>query len=62
MLKFWNRVFKWNLDVDGDITLSVCNVLHITKYKEGSVVCWGRLPGQQPAPRWMKRCSNCLEA
>jgi hypothetical protein len=44
------KMLKWNLDNEGDITLSVCNILHMTKYKESTIFRFGR-KNYRPAPK-----------
>lgn len=50
------KVFNWNQDEDGDITLSVCNIVHFTKYKEMTLIRWGKKSYEQ-APKRI----NCKE-
>jgi hypothetical protein len=51
-----DRMCVWTLDNDGDLTLSVCNLLHITFYKwnDSSVVRFGRRD-YRPAPKSLWR-------
>lgn len=41
--KMWDRIARWRVDDDGDLTLSFCGVLHFTFYKwPNPVVRYGR--------------------
>lgn len=53
------RAFRWCLDDEGDITLSVCAILHFTLYKwPDPVVRWGRHPEWQTVTKVMYRTIN----
>lgn len=41
--QFKHWFFRWNVDDDGDIVLSVASILHFIKYKEHTLVKFGRL-------------------
>ena len=53
--KFIHWFFQWNLDDDGDITFTVANIVHFTKYKEHTVVRFGR-KNYEAAPKYVE-CS-----
>ena len=38
---FVHWFFMWNQDDDGDVTLSIANLIHFTKYKEHTIVRYG---------------------
>ena len=40
LFKHW--FFKWNVDEDGDIVFSIANILHFLKYKEHTLVYFGK--------------------
>lgn len=40
--KFRHWFFQWNMDKEGDIVLSVAGVVHFLKYKEHTIVKWGK--------------------
>ena len=39
---FRHWLFAWNVDTEGDIIFSVAGMLHFTKYKEHTIVKFGR--------------------
>lgn len=51
-----NYIFSWNVDSDNDITLSVLGVMHIVKYKEQTIVYFGKKGGLLPAPKYYNKC------
>lgn len=51
--KFRHWAFTWGLDSEGDLVLTVFKVLHLTKYKEHTIVNWGKKE-IFPAPKWIK--------
>jgi len=51
--KFWHWFFQWNQDDDSDITFSVAGVVHFTKYKEHTVIRFGR-KNYERAPKYVQ--------
>lgn len=52
MLK--NRIFKWNFDPECDLVFSVCGILHFVKYKEHTLIKWGKQSDHCPAPKYLR--------
>lgn len=50
--KLRNFLFAWNLDEERDLTFSVCKVIHFIKYKEGTIVKFGKKE-YLPAPKYL---------
>lgn len=40
--KFRTWIFRWNVDEGGDLTLSIARYIHLTKYKENTIIRFGR--------------------
>jgi hypothetical protein len=38
------KLFKWNLDSDNDLMLSICGIIHLTKYKDTVLFSFGNVP------------------
>jgi hypothetical protein len=51
-LRHW--LFRWTVDGENAITLTVLNRLNFTKYKEHTIVRWGR--NWKRAPKYVKIC------
>ena len=49
------KVFVWNVDGDNDITLTVFGKIHFVKYKEQTLVYFGKKADLQPAPKYYKK-------
>ncbi len=47
--KFRHVVFSWNQDEEGDIVFSVAKVIHFIKYKEHTIVKFGKQGYEQAA-------------
>jgi hypothetical protein len=52
--KFRHWLFAWNVDSEGDIVFSVANVLHFVKYKEHTIVKWGKQQGYSQAAKYVR--------
>ena len=52
-LRFEYWFFQWKLDQDNDIVFSICNVVHFVKYKQSTIVYWGRQPMFREAPKYL---------
>ena len=52
LYRFRHWVFQWKVDNEGDITLTICQVLNMTKYKEHTVIRWGN-KNYADAPKWV---------
>lgn len=50
--KFRHWFFKWNQDEEGDIVFSVAGVIHFVKYKEHTIVKFGKF-GYTEAPKYV---------
>lgn len=50
--KFKHWFFSWNVDDEGDITFSIAKVIHLTKYKEHTIIRYGKL-NYQPAAKYV---------
>lgn len=50
------KVFKWVQDEDGDVGLQVCGLVTFIKYKDMTVILWGRKKQRElvSAPRWVR--------
>lgn len=50
--RFEEVAFRWNLDEDGDLTLSCFRLIHITYYKwtDAAILSFGR-KNYRPAPK-----------
>ena len=46
--KHW--FFKWTVDDEGDLTLTVAGVMNLTKYKEHTCIRWCK--NYKPAGKW----------
>ncbi len=46
-LSHW--ILRWTVDSEGGITLTLCGCLNFTKYKESTIIKWGR--GYTQAPK-----------
>ena len=51
------KLFKWYIDEDNDIVLSIGNIIHITKYKDSTIISFGKRSDLKPAPTYIK-CVN----
>ena len=51
--KFRHWFFSWNQDEEGDIVFSVAKVIHFTKYKEHTIVKFGKMD-YQAAPKYVR--------
>lgn len=49
-LRHW--LFSWNVDEEGDIVFSVAKCIHFIKYKEHTIVKWGKR-GYAEAPKYV---------
>lgn len=50
---FRHWLFQWKQDEDGDIVFSIANRLHFIKYKEHTVVKFGKFDYQN-APKYVR--------
>lgn len=55
--KFKHWFFKWNVDEEKDLVFSVCNVIHFIKYKEHTVIKFGRKQ-YESAPKYIKEINE----
>lgn len=46
-------MFNWNKDEDGDIVFTFAKVFHFAKYKESTIIGFGR-KNYQKAPKYVK--------
>lgn len=51
-----NHIFSWNVDSDNDIALSIFRVVHFVKYKEQTIVYFGKKKDLLPAPKYYNKC------
>lgn len=51
--KFHHWLFQWKIDDEGDITLSVAGLFHLTKYKEHTIIRFGKMHYAN-APQYIK--------
>jgi hypothetical protein len=58
ILHFWYWVFKWQLDADNDLVFSICNLIHFIKYKQSTLVKFGRRPEFKEAPKRLNIIPN----
>jgi len=40
--QFSHWFFRWNQDEEGDLVFSVMNIIHFVKYKEHTIIHFGR--------------------
>lgn len=52
MYRFRHWALQWKVDGEGDITLTVCQVLNLTKYKEHTTIKWGNM-NYADAPKYV---------
>lgn len=52
--QFKHWFFMWQLDDDNDITLTVCRFIHLTKYKEHTIIRFGKNKGCKQAPKFIR--------
>lgn len=48
-----SKFFRWNLDMDGDLTFTVAGVLHFTKYKHSTIIRFGTKVVDCEAPKYL---------
>lgn len=51
--KFKHWLFSWNQDEGGDIVFTVVKILHFIKYKEHTIIKFGKM-NYQPAPKYVQ--------
>lgn len=49
------HIFSWNIDSDNDITLSVLGLVHFVKYKEQTIIYFGKKEDLLPAPKYYNK-------
>ncbi len=54
MSELVDDTFRWNLDDDGDIVFSVANLVHFTKYKNSTLVEFGKRTDLDLLPKRVK--------
>lgn len=53
MYKLRHFLFSWKQDEEGDIVFSVASILHFIKYKEHTIVKFGKM-GYEAAPKYVR--------
>lgn len=49
---FRHWVFRWNVDDDGDIVFSIMNIVHFIKYKQSTIINFGKRKYKE-APKYI---------